>query len=125
MLSLYRACACRLHNLQYCFQLVAKQLVRKGRGASTRPARISDWSESMPPTAFGSVLAIGAIHRAVRAKARRTTKTSPWGPSWPSGPSTPLTGPSAERRAERPKSSCFLHDPDPRGEMHPQPYSVI
>ena len=80
MLSLYRACAW-LHDLQYCFQLVAKQSVRKGRGASTRPARISDWSESMPPTAFGSVLAIGAIHRAVRAKARRTTKTSPWGPS--------------------------------------------
>ena len=76
MPSLYRACAW-LHDLQYCFQLVAKQSVRKGRGASTRPARISDWSESMPPTAFGSVLAIGAIHtahRAVRRKARRTTQ---------------------------------------------------
>ena len=30
-----------LTSLPYCFQLVAKQSVRKGRGASKRPLRIS------------------------------------------------------------------------------------
>ena len=42
MLSLYRACAW-LHDLQYCFQLVAKQSVRKGRGASKLPHSPHDW----------------------------------------------------------------------------------
>ena len=55
------------------FQLVATQSVRKGRGASKRPARISYRSGPMPPTTLGSVLSIGAILRTVRAKARRTT----------------------------------------------------
>ena len=73
MLSLYRACAW-LHDLQYCFQLVAKQSVRKGQGASTRPACISYRSGPMPLTTLGSILAFGATS----------------------------TGPSAQKRGERP-----------------------
>ena len=42
MPSLYRACAW-LHDLQYCFQLVAKQSVRKSRGASKLPHSPHDW----------------------------------------------------------------------------------